>query len=115
MFLQRDLATFFGELMAANGAVVAPGPAVLGCRLLRNQPDTALLELRCSVEASNCLAFDGVVFRGCCLRVSSALLLPWFGWCSLQETSRAAFANSTNTPAAVTACCHLQDEFQLSS
>ncbi|WIA31001.1 hypothetical protein OEZ86_001042 [Tetradesmus obliquus] len=67
--LERDLATFFGTLMAANGAVVAPGPAVLGCRLLRNQPDTALLELRCSVEASNCLAFDGVVFRGCCLRV----------------------------------------------
>uniref|UniRef100_A0A383VA07 RRM domain-containing protein n=1 Tax=Tetradesmus obliquus TaxID=3088 RepID=A0A383VA07_TETOB len=67
--LERDLATFFGELMAANGAVVAPGPAVLGCRLLRNQPDTALLELRCSVEASNCLAFDGVVFRGCCLNV----------------------------------------------
>jgi hypothetical protein len=30
-----------------------------------------MLELRCSVEASNCLAFDGVVFRGCCLRVSS--------------------------------------------
>jgi hypothetical protein len=40
--------------------------------MLRNQPDTALLELRCSVEASNCLAFDGVVFRGCCLRVSNA-------------------------------------------
>ncbi|KAF6256884.1 hypothetical protein COO60DRAFT_57976 [Scenedesmus sp. NREL 46B-D3] len=67
--LERDLATFFGELMAANRAVVAPGPAVLGCRLLRSQPDTAVLELRCSVEASNCLAFDGVVFRGCCLRV----------------------------------------------
>eukprot|EP00878_Enallax_costatus_P025643 GHUV01027454.1.p1 GENE.GHUV01027454.1~~GHUV01027454.1.p1 ORF type:complete len:292 (+),score=105.60 GHUV01027454.1:240-1115(+) len=60
---ERELALFFNDLIAANRAAVAPGPAVSDCKLLRGSRGVALLELRCSVEASNCMAFDGVHFK----------------------------------------------------
>ena len=72
--LQRELALFFNDLIAANRAAVAPGPAVSDRKLLRGSRGVALLELRCSVEASNCMAFDGVHFKMARLMVSITLV-----------------------------------------
>lgn len=72
--LQRELALFFNDLIAANRAAVAPGPAVSDCKLLRGSKGVALVELRCAVEASNCMAFDGVLFKRELLTVSTTSL-----------------------------------------
>lgn len=61
--------------MAANGAAVAPGRAVVSCRIQGGSPLTALLQLRCSVEASNCLAFNKMPWNGIVLKVSSMCIV----------------------------------------
>lgn len=76
--LQRELALFFNDLIATHGAAVAPGPAVSDCKFMRGSRGVAMLELRCSVEASNCMAFDGVQFRNSYLKVGCTLdISPW--------------------------------------
>jgi hypothetical protein len=64
--------------MAAHGAAVAPGAAVTSCTLQgagasSPRAPAAVLQLRCSVEASNCLAFDGQLFHGAPLQVGVAV------------------------------------------
>lgn len=69
MHFLQDLRNVFEGLMAANHAAVAPGKAVNSCAIQPGSPASAVLQLRCSVEASNCLAFDGLVWNGTVLKV----------------------------------------------
>jgi hypothetical protein len=65
----QELRNMFEGLMAANCAAVAPGKAVKSCDIQPGTPASAVLQLRSPVEASNCLAFDGLMWNGAVLKV----------------------------------------------
>jgi hypothetical protein len=69
----QDLRNIFEGLIAANQAAVAPGSAVKSCDIQPGSPASAVLQLRCSAEASNCLAFDGLVWNTAVLKVNSSM------------------------------------------
>jgi hypothetical protein len=69
----QDLRNIFEGLIAANHAAVAPGSAVKSCDIQPGSPASAVLQLRCSAEASNCLAFDGLVWNTAVLKVRSIM------------------------------------------
>lgn len=71
----QDLRNTFEGLMAAYHAAVAPGKVVQGANIQPGSPASAVLQLRCSVEASNCLAFDGVACNGAVLKVIAVVLV----------------------------------------
>jgi hypothetical protein len=71
----QDLRNTFEALMAAHHAAVAPGKAVQSANILPGSPASAVLQLRCSVEASNCLAFDGLAWNGAVLKVITFMFL----------------------------------------
>lgn len=70
----------FEGLISTNHAAAAPGKAVKACNIQPGTPSSAVLQLRCSVEASNCLAFDGLVWNGGVLKVRA-------GTCGVRQSA----------------------------
>eukprot|EP00775_Hariotina_reticulata_P009960 gene9960-10115_t len=68
-----ELENFINTQSAAHGAAVAPGAPVVSVTVTDSQ---ALVLLRCSIEASNCLLFNGLRFNGAILKVKE-LLAPY--------------------------------------
>jgi len=64
--LQLELEDLFNAQSAAHGAAVGPGAPVVNVSMTDGH---ALVLLRCSIEASNCLLFNGVQFKGGILEV----------------------------------------------
>lgn len=64
----------FEGFFAAYGAAVAPGRAVVNCQIQPGSPATAVLQLRCPLEASNCQAFAGLQWNGCSVQVRIVLV-----------------------------------------
>lgn len=65
---QAELVAAVNELMKTHGAAVAPGHAVISATL-QEQDSSALLRMRCAVEASNALALDGTPLADGVLRL----------------------------------------------
>ncbi|KAF8061126.1 MPC1 [Scenedesmus sp. PABB004] len=59
---EEELRAFFDAAMRSAGGVAAPGSAVLAAKVSSDR-SYAFLELRSVEEASNAMAFDGIVFR----------------------------------------------------
>jgi splicing factor U2AF subunit len=66
--LQEELRTFFEGVMASTGAAVAPGPPISSVKVSSDR-SYAFLELRSIEEASNAMAFDGILFNDVNLKV----------------------------------------------
>ncbi|KAF6250409.1 hypothetical protein COO60DRAFT_1299308 [Scenedesmus sp. NREL 46B-D3] len=65
---QEELRAFFEGVMASTGAAVAPGPPIASVKVSSDR-SYAFLELRSVEEASNAMAFDGILFNGVNLKI----------------------------------------------
>lgn len=69
----QELRNLFEGLISANHAAAAPGKAVRSCNVQPGTPSSVVLQLRCSAEASNCLAFHGLAWNGAVLKVNGTV------------------------------------------
>lgn len=65
---EAALRQFINEVMIRTGAVAAAGFPIITCKVYSGK-NYAFLEFRSVEEASNCMAFDGVVFENSYLRI----------------------------------------------
>ncbi|KAF6259756.1 hypothetical protein COO60DRAFT_972048 [Scenedesmus sp. NREL 46B-D3] len=65
---EEELRAFFEGVMASTGAAVAPGPPIASVKVSSDR-SYAFLELRSVEEASNAMAFDGILFNDVNLKI----------------------------------------------
>ncbi|KAF6259757.1 hypothetical protein COO60DRAFT_972046 [Scenedesmus sp. NREL 46B-D3] len=71
---EEELRAFFEGVMASTGAAVAPGPPIASVKVSSDR-SYAFLELRSVEEASNAMAFDGILFNDVNLKACVGSLL----------------------------------------
>eukprot|EP00879_Flechtneria_rotunda_P003535 GHRR01003767.1.p1 GENE.GHRR01003767.1~~GHRR01003767.1.p1 ORF type:complete len:822 (+),score=334.64 GHRR01003767.1:175-2640(+) len=65
---EEELKVFFEHIMVSTGASISPGFAIASCKISSDK-SYAFLEMRSVEEASNAMAFDGVVFQDTNLKI----------------------------------------------
>lgn len=71
--IQEELRAFFEDVMNSTAATCAPGSSIASCKISSDKT-YAFLEMRSVEEASNAMAFDGIVFKDVHLKVRRRLL-----------------------------------------
>jgi len=65
---ELELRQYVNDLLMKSGGSTAPGFPINSCKLYPEK-NFAFLEFRSVEEASNCMAFDGIAFRECYLKI----------------------------------------------
>lgn len=67
-FTETEMIDFFNQQMHLNGLAQAEGNPILACQINRDK-NFAFLECRSIDETTNCMAFDGINFKGQSLKL----------------------------------------------
>lgn len=65
---ELELRQYVSDLLIKTGGAAAPGFPINSCKLYPEK-NFAFLEFRSVEESSNCMAFDGIAFRDCYLKI----------------------------------------------